>query len=516
MEYSCQRLPLSSTGAFSDLFLNYINQDSSLSAFYHVFPVIENFKELIQQKSFSTAKREVLVNELRKQYSGIESNPNFDLLLDEKTFTVTTGHQLNIFSGPLYIPFKIITILNLAKQLKEAYPGYNFVPIYWMATEDHDLEEIQSFRAFGKKMHWDTHQTGAVGRMKTDGLAELGSTLGKAAEIFLNAYRRNSTLANAVREYMHSIFGAYGLITLDADSRDLKSLFSEVMKDDILNQTSFDLVNKQTNLLENLGYKTQISAREINFFYLADGVRERIVKEDNHYRVLQTEIRFSQSEILELIENEPEHFSPNVVLRPLYEEVILPNLAYIGGPSEVPYWLQLKSVFDHYGEMFPALMPRNFGMLVNKKQMSRCDELEMCTEDFFKPVHELEKSWVQKHSGNELSLASDLDKIKEAFKEIISKTLVVDSTLSRTAEAFNTKTTDLIQRLEKKLIRAEKRKFKETLNKIEQLKESLFPSGGMQERKENIIPFLEAHPGLIDQLIGTFDPLDYRFNIISV
>ena len=493
-----------------------MGQKEELRPFYSEFPKLENFKSLIEKKQFSVEKRQVLVKSLTEQYECIENKPEIDLLLKENTFTVTTGHQLNIFSGPLYIPFKIITIINLARKLKEAYPAYNFVPVYWMATEDHDLEEIQSARAFGQKIHWDTHQTGAVGRMKTTGLSQLAIKLGKAGEIFQKAYAEHEKLGDAVRRYMHDLFGEYGLITIDADDRSLKSLFSEVIKDDLTRHSAFEKASSQTEKLEKLGYKSQITAREINFFYLDEGLRERIVKEDGVYQVLNSDLRFTEKEILHLVDLEPERFSPNVVLRPLYEEIILPNLAYIGGPSEVPYWLQLKPVFDHYGEAFPALMPRNFGMLLSQKHLDYCHKLDLKPEDMFQPLHLLQKNWVDKHSELELGLEKELETAKKLFEGISNKTDAVDKTLSRTTEAFETKTIDLLERLEKKIRRAEKRKYTDSMAQLEKLKSLLFPGGGLQERKENIIPFLEQRPDLISVLVKAFDPLDYRFNLVEI
>ena len=516
MEYTCQRLPLSATGAFSELFIDYMNQKDSLKSFYSEFPVIENFKKLIDSKSFSKEKREVLVSSLKKQYEGLENKPDIDLLLSDKTFTVTTGHQLNIFSGPLYIPFKIITIINLARELKKAYPQYNFVPVYWMATEDHDLEEIQTTSAFDQKIFWETDQQGAVGRMKTEGLPELAERLGTAGEVFKKAYSNHELLGDAVRAYMHELFGSYGLITLDADNRELKQLFSPVIKDDLTNHTAEQLVSKQSQKLAYLDYKTQITAREINFFYLSDGLRERIVKENGKYKVLNTELEFTQAELLKLVDEEPERFSPNVVLRPLYEEVILPNLAYIGGPSEVPYWLQLKPVFDHFEEAFPALMPRNFGKLLNEKHLQSCEKLNITTEDLFRPLHDLQKNWVEKHSNLDLALQTEINEMKALFEKIELKTTQVDQTLNRTAEAFETKSVDLLERLEKKIRRAEKRKHAEAMSELEHLKNRLFPGGGLQERKVNITQFLEQRPDLIPLLVKAFDPLNYQFNLIEI
>jgi bacillithiol biosynthesis cysteine-adding enzyme BshC len=516
VETDCQKLPLEKIGAFSFLFLDYINKAEDLKPFYGQFPEIENFKSLIDNKEFSSAKRENLVSELHKQYDGLNNKPNIDLLLTDNTFTVTTGHQLNIFTGPLYIIFKIVTAINLAKKLKKAYPKYNFVPLYWMATEDHDLEEIQSFRAFGKKHKWETKQTGAVGRMKTDGLAEIAKTLGKSAEFFEEAYRNSETLGEAVLKYVHHLFGAYGLVTIDADSRVLKSQFSTVMQDDIFNNSAYELVNNKTAEIEHLGYKTQIRPREINFFYLDDSLRERIVRANNRFEVLNTDLSFSEQEMKSIIENEPEKLSPNVVLRPLYEEWILPNLACIGGPSEVPYWLQLKPVFDHYKEAFPALIPRNFGLLMDEKSKDNLEKLRLDYEDIFKTTDEIKSQYVKEHSDKSLSLAEEIKQMKDLYVSLVAKAENIDSTLTRTSNAFEKKSIDLMERLEKKLIRAEKNNYSEAMTRIEKLREHLFPGGGLQERKDNVIPFLEQKPDLIKILIDSFDPLDYSFNVLSI
>jgi bacillithiol synthase len=516
VEVDCQKLPLEKIGAFSSFFLDYIKKVDALKPFYGQFPEIDNFKSIIENKNFSNAKRQVLVKELHKQYEGIENKPDLDLLLDVNTFTVTTGHQLNIFTGPLYIIFKIVTTINLAKKLKEAYPMYNFVPLYWMATEDHDLEEIQSFRGFGQKHKWDTKQTGAVGRMNTEGLAEIAKTLGRSSHFFEEAYSNSQTLGVAVLKYMHHLFGEYGLVTLDADSRALKAQFASVMVDDIFQNTAFDLVNKRTEQIENLGYKTQISPREINFFYLDDSVRERIVKANDRFEVLNTDLAFSEDEMKSIIENEPEKISPNVVLRPLYEEWILPNLAYIGGPSEVPYWLQLKPVFEHYKEAFPALMPRNFGLLLDDRSSKSLEKLGFSIADIFKTTDSLKAVYVKSHSDKELELTEELAQLEKMYTGIIAKANSIDITLARTSEAFKVKSVALLNTLEKKLIRSEKRNYTEAMTKIEKLKEHLCPGGGLQERKDNMLNFYTEENGLIETLLEAFDPLDYRFNVVSI
>jgi bacillithiol biosynthesis cysteine-adding enzyme BshC len=511
-----QKLTLSATRSFPKLFIDYISKNEKLADFYSYYPDIEGFKAVIEAKKFTTSQREILVKTLEKQYQNITSKPDFQLLLEANTFTVTTGHQLNIFTGPLYVIYKIITIINLAKALKEAYPAYHFVPIYWMASEDHDFEEIASFNLFGKNFRWETQQKGAVGRMNPKELQAVLEQLNEKIDLFENAYLHNDTLGDAVRQYMNELFGDKGLVCLDADEKALKNQLSEVIKDDLFRHSANRIVAETTSKIQSLGYDTQISPREINFFYLENGIRERIIKDNEGFRVLNTEWHFSEAEILELIENEPEKFSPNVVLRPLYQEKILPNLAYIGGPSEVPYWLQLKDMIQFYGEPFPMLMPRNFALVINQANQKRMDKLGIVVEDLFEDEVTLRKSFVEKNSENSLSLAFEIDEINDIFERILKKALVIDATLKGSVEAEKTKTTNALENLEKRIKKAEERNQETSVSQLLALKNKLFPDGGLQERKENFLNFYLNDKSFLDKLLENLDPLDYHFNIIEI
>ena len=510
-----QQIPLSAVGAFPQLFLDYISQKDSVKPFYDNFPEIQNFKKAIEAKKFDENKRKTLVKVLEKQYQNLEKKPNFEQLLDEKTFTVTTGHQLNIFTGPLYVIYKIVTVINLAKSLKNAYPDYNFVPVYWLASEDHDFEEIASFNLFGKKYTWETQQKGAVGRMNPAELKAIFDEMPEKPAIFENAYLKNATLANAVRQYMNELFGEHNLVCLDADDTDLKAEFREIMRDDLLHQTASEIVAKTSQKLESLGYKTQISAREINLFYLENGLRERIVKEDSGFKIMNSGLHFSEEKMMQLLDNKPVMFSPNVVLRPVYQETILPNLAYIGGPSEVPYWLQLSDLLKHYGQPFPMLMPRNFALIINQASQKRMEKLGVSAEDLFLDEVKLRRNFVEQNSEKSLSLAFEVDDIAEIFQRIFQKANDIDPTLKAAVDAEKTKTINALDNLEKRLKKAEERNQETAVNQLLALKNKLFPEGGLQERKENFLNFYLNDNSLIIKLLDAFDALDFRFYILE-
>ena len=515
-----QQLPLNEVGAFPKLFLDYISKDQNLAKFYNQYPDIQGFKQIIEERKFTDTKRKTLVNVLQNQYQNVENKPNLAILSEQNTFTVTTGHQLNIFTGPLYVIYKIVTVINLAKKLKAEFPAYNFVPVYWMASEDHDFAEIASFNLFGKNYQWETEQKGAVGRMNPAELQAIFEQMPEKPTLFEEAYLKNATLADAVRQYMHQLFGSQDLVCLDADDASLKGIFSEIIKDDLLNNTANRIVTETSNELNAMGYHTQITPREINFFYLQNGLRERIVSDNSEsaaqFNVLNSELSFSEEKIIQLVDNQADSFSPNVVLRPLYQETILPNLAYIGGPSEVPYWLQLKGIFDYYGEQFPLLMPRNFALVVNQANKKKIDKLGISVEELFADEVTLRKTFVEQNSENSLSLAFEIDDVGEIFERVLKKSLAIDQTMRGAVEAEKSKIIGSLENLEKRIKKAEERNQETSVTQLLALKQKLFPEGGLQERKENFLNFYLNDNLFITKLLAEFDPLDYRFNIVEI
>lgn len=515
-----QKIALADTHSFSSFFLDYLSQKKSLTPFYNRFPAISNFESQIleKQNQFPQSNRNVLADVLFSQYEKLTVSEkvkrNIELLKRANTFTVTTGHQLNVFTGPLYFIYKIVTVINACKKLKESFPQFDFVPVYWMASEDHDYEEIKSFRLYGKKYSWETKQTGAVGRFDTEGLAQLAEQMPGNTSVFKNAYKNFKTLAAATRCYVNELFGKEGLVVIDADTVRLKSEFKNIIKEDVLKNILKEKVEATDKELEALGYHTQIHAREINFFYLDKGIRNRIEKKDDRFVVLESDISFSRDEIEKLIETNPEKFSPNVILRPLYQEMILPNIAYTGGPAEVIYWLQLKSVFDYFKIPFPMLMPRNFAMVIDELSQHKFEKTGLELKDLFEDKNYLFNHWITKNSTNSLTLTAELSKAREIFESIGGKAAVIDTTLIKNVEAQSNRALQSIENIEKKMLRAEKRWHADKLGQLASVKDFLFPNGSPQERVDNFLNFYQQDPTFIQTLLEHFDPFDFRFNIL--
>ncbi|MDR7128811.1 bacillithiol biosynthesis cysteine-adding enzyme BshC [Algoriphagus sp. 4150] len=511
---------LHQTGQFSRFFLDYLSEKKELRPFYTHSPKLESFKDVIEQKTFSHEKRKVLVEALNGQYANREVShavsANIESLASDRTFTVTTGHQLNLFTGPLYFIYKIVSTINLAKKLAETYPDYKFVPVYWMATEDHDFDEINYFKLDGKKYQWNSDQTGAVGNFELDkGFKEFLKTVSFAPEVFLEAYNSSMTLSEAVRKYVNSLFGEEGLVVVDGDDVALKREFTEVILSDLFEHKPFEKATEATGKLEELGYSSQIFPREINFFYLGKGIRERIEKMESGFGVVNTELRFTDEEISTLVEQHPERFSPNVVLRPLYQEVILPNLAYLGGPAEVVYWLQLKGVFDQYEVPFPMLLPRNFALLLSEKVQRKMKQLNWGVEDLFVDEEHWKKTFVKSEASMDIELTKQREIISTLFDMKGKEAGHLEKSLENAFQAGKVRSLKIIDQMARKLRKAEERRLHTQIARACCIQESVKPGGSPQERVVNMMQFYLSNPDLISELLDCFDPLDFRMMVLA-
>lgn len=515
-------VPFGKTNAFSRFFLDYIGQKPELTPFYNRFPKPEFFGDQIKEKAvhFKPEQRRLLHDRLRAQYGSLNvseaTDANITSLLSEKTFTVTTGHQLNLFTGPLYFIYKIATVINACRQLSMIHPEFRFVPVYWMASEDHDFEEIRSFRLNGKIYSWNSTQKGAVGRFSLKDLQPLLKEIPGDLSPFLEAYSKSATLAEAVRKYVNALFGHHGLVVLDGDDAQLKSSFCEVMEADVFTGITHQLVTGTNAKLGQLGYDPQVFAREINFFWLGEGVRERLEKSGDRWKVLQTELSFSETELRELIRNHPEQLSPNVILRPLYQETIMPNLAYVGGPAENVYWLQLKDVFSHFGVPFPMLMPRNFLMVMEAPLSRLFQKTGLSLEELFIAKHDLLNLVTRRFSEHELSLSSQRKALEETYRQVRSAAVAIDTTLGQMTDAASHRVMKGLETIEKKMLRAERRRQSDRLGQVERLKDALFPGGGLQERTDNLLLFSQTDPQFISRVLEALDPFGYSFTVLEV
>jgi bacillithiol biosynthesis cysteine-adding enzyme BshC len=521
-------IPRNKTNSFTDQQLLLSENQNLLHEFIGIPFSKEAFKKQIQLKSenYNQANRLLLHSVLKSKYTPLECNSksleNIDKLANANCFTITTGHQLNLLTGPIYFIYKIIHVIKQCEELNQLYPNNLFVPIYWMASEDHDFEEIKSVSIFGKTLNWETNQTGAVGRMNLLGIPEViqafkeffNTTKGNEVIALINQFN-GKTYGDAFFKFIHALFAEYGLVIIDGDQNDFKQSFSNIMKKEIQTSFSFYNIKKTNQKLEQENFKIQVNPREINLFYLSENNRERIILNGNNFKI--GDLEFTKNQIIDLIENEPGSFSPNVILRPLYQEFLLPNLCYVGGVGELSYWLQLKGVFESSEISFPLIQARTSALWIDSNGSQKLENFNLKVEDIFKPIHELKKQVLLLKDSENIDfelIDFQFNQFKTDFSE---KANQIDSSLNSRIGAELTKIEKQIEFLKNQLEKSIKTKHERSLIVVEQLKNKLFPYNTLQERSVNFFQFCSdgKYVEKLHKLKTLIQPFDPRFLVIE-
>lgn len=531
MSSSCIHIPFSSTQLFSKLINDYVEGKGTAIDFVQYAPNVEGYQAAIEGRKLHPIDRGLLVQVLTAQYANLDPDAavqqHIELLKSDETFVVTTAHQPNLFSGPLYFFYKIIHAIQLAASLKKQFPQYNFVPVYYMGSEDADLDEVGSFNLDATRYQWSTKQTGAIGRMMVDdALLKLIQHLEgywailpqgqRALAILKEAYQKGKTINEATLSFVHAFFGPKGLLVLQPDDAKLKAAFIPVMEKELLTQFSHDAIQPAIAALSK-AYHVQTEGRTLNLFYLKDQTRARIEKQGDQYIVVDTDIRFTQSEILTELHQYPERFSPNVILRGVYQETILPGVVFVGGGGELAYWMELKNVFQQVGVHYPLLQLRNSFLMMNQKQSAQWKVMQFEAHDLFKPILDLEVAYVKKHASEALHLSDQMESLTNLYTVIKNEVVKVDPTLGAHAENLAHQAKAKLEELEKKMVRAERRKQAVAIQRIHRIKKELFPQDNLQERVENFSKWVGQYDqSWIETIMEHSTGLESKFRIITM
>jgi len=500
-----ETISLKDSNYFSKLMLNYINQDEDLKNFYNLFPTKENYIKQAKNKLGHYKNRAILVEQISKQLGHLDLSEkqqnNLQKLREKNTVTITTGHQLNLFTGPIFFFYKILQVIKACEELNNEQSEINFVPMFWMATEDHDFEEINHFKFGDRIIHWEKEFGGPVGRLSTNGLQ-------KVFDSFLSLIpngKKKTELQNLIEaSYLSND-------NLTDATRKLIPTFEE----ELIQPISFKKVIPQNEKLEQLGYSIQVNPREINLFYInQNNSRERIVEQNGTYFVNNTSIKFSKEEIIADLHQNPDKFSPNVILRPLYQETILPNVAYVGGGGEMAYWLQLKEMFNQFEVDFPLLVLRNSLLIRTEKQYEKQQKLDLSNEDLFSNSLAITK----KRSINSSEIAPKLPELEEELKSIFERlehlSSLTESSFADMIQAQRTKQLKGFEKIKQRLVHAEVKKNEDLLKRIEQLLNDLSQQNGLQERVKNFADFDYINiQYFIDFIEDSLRPFEFEFII---
>lgn len=483
------------------------NQSALQSLIHRPFELESFAAQIEEKKAFPLENRQMLTERITAQYrkSGIEAPKVLKDLNKDNSFTVCTGHQLNLFTGHLYTIYKIVHAVKLAQQLNTKFNNTQIIPVFWMASEDHDLDEVDHLFVGNKKIRWQSEQTGAVGEMainnwdswQQDLLTLFPYHAQKLKELL--AHYQGQNLADATRKLIHFLFRDTPLVIVDGNDKELKRLFLPTMKSELQSQFVLDGVEQSKSILESLNLKEQAFAREVNLFYLAKGQRTRIEKSEGRFKLGAN--WFDEVHVLSELENFPERFSPNVLMRPLYQETILPNLCYIGGGGELAYWLQLKPVFERAQVTYPILALRFSAQFMTIKQAHKIHDFGFDFTSF-----SARKEQVLKAFFNRTSAIPDFDEVYLSMLNALEEKMLeqaqqTDFNLIAAAKAERTRMEKNALNFYNKVRRHEKSKHALEIQSVEVLYAQLFPNDGLQERYENFITFYFSTQGTFIQLL---------------
>ncbi|MDF3028973.1 MAG: hypothetical protein K0S23_3280 [Fluviicola sp.] len=478
-----------------------------------------------KKEVYSSSTRQNLLQAWNRQISSFASQSqleNLKLLEDENTFTITTGHQLTLFAGPLYLIYKVLHVVRLAEEFNKAQNEFKAVPVFWMASEDHDFDEVKSTHLFSQKLTWESSQTGPVGRFNMNDFQEILSQFktffeGKETEISnLIAIPEKTDYASYLQEFISKLFADFGVLVLQPDNRELKREFIPVILREMASPSAHHAVLDTNKLIETSGFKAQAQSRDCNLFYLKAGERLRIEPVENGLAI-DGKI-YTKEELNNLVESEPENFSPNVILRPVYQETILPNLVYVGGGGEMAYWIQLKGVFDVHNTLFPLIQQRISIQLMDGALKKRMDKLNWPNERYFESKEELKKLFLIENEGDDLDLSVLYSEFNALRSTMIEKAKSIEATLESFAEAETVRIKKQLESFEQRLVKQLKQRHEQVLQSIDFISERIIPENTLQERYFHWLQFAPsgAYKELLNQIHREIDPFERELIVIDL
>jgi len=528
-----------------NLFLDYLYEFENVKKFYkHDFRNRDEYLKIF--KAISETNREFR-NDVPKiitsQYHGFnlseKTKNNIDLLKDKNTLAVVTGQQLGILGGPLYTLYKIITAIKLAEHLKERYDAYNFVPVFWLEGDDHDFEEVRSLNVINElnevtKISYDDEIVDeeirqSVGYLQIkESISAFLDSLDKnlrdtefkpdLLKKLKESYSVGKTFKQSFRELIFWLFDKYGLIIFDPQDIIIKNLLKPVFKKEINNfrQHTEKLVQISATVEEI--YHAQVKVRPVNLFYSNEDGRFLIEPVENEFRLRRKRKKFTQEEIINEIDTAPENFSPNVLLRPICQDYILPTAFYVGGPSEISYFAQLTSLYDFYNLTSPIIYPRISATIYEKNLEKIFEKYNLSFEDVFVNSDELKTKVINSLSKNSIDdiFAESNNQIEVVIDRLKEKLFEFDKTIADATGKYRQKILGYLDELKSKAIDAQKKKHEITLRQIDKLANSLFPNNNLQERELNFVYFYDKYgEGFMNKLFDELKINNFDHQVIK-
>lgn len=538
-------LPFSALTGTSQLFIDYCNDIPDAKRFFlgHFSDVMayETHLQIIERRDYH---RNELSRILERQNTlfgaGKNTIGNIKALRDATTCAVVTGQQVGLFTGPLYTIFKAMTTVRHAHWLKQQFPAYNFVPVFWLESEDHDLEEVSTVGVvdkennftrvrYGKPLEEGEKNYQSVGAMQFS--AAIHETIDHMQRIstptdfttsalkkFRYAYAEGTTFAIAFAKLMNALYPKSGIVFLDPSDPEIKKILSPVISRELETfPTAGEEVIQRSAELETI-YHAQIKPRAVNLFYYHRDGRYAIDPSEYGFFLRGTRQRFRRDELREIARTSPELFSPNVLLRPIAQDYLLPTVSYIAGPSEVAYFAQLQPVYDHFQVPMPIIFPRASITLIEPKIQKLFDKFDIGYIDMFLSPDQLYNNLSKNTDGEEAlimqELSTDLDSWQRKLREAAQK---VDPSLASAADTTISKMKSHLTVFEQKIFQSKKQRDQAINRQLEKMQMYLNPEGTPQERQLNIFTFLNKYGfEVLDLIEKSCEPFPVEHRLVHI
>lgn len=530
-----------------NLFLDYIYEFENVAEFYRYnfrdkekYPEI--FKSILKKKASSNFKISEIISNQYKRYNSLsdKTKKNIKLLESPKTLAVITGQQLGILSGPLYTIYKIITAIKLSSQLNERYTDFNFVPVFWMESDDHDFNEVHQINILNNENNLvnikykedvsDDAIRASVGNLIFDesineffNQLELNlrqtefksNIISKLKEI----YSTGKSFKESFRELLFWLFDEYGLIIFDPSTDEVKQTLKPIFLTEINNFRvhTQKLVSVSATLEEV--YHAQVKVKPVNLFYHIENGRYSIEPVDEIFKLRRKRKQFTKDEIILEINEHPERFSPNVLLRPITQDYLFPTAFYVAGPSEISYFAQIHPLYEFFEIEPPVIYPRSSATLVEKSVLTFMEKYDLTMRDVFLGIDHLKEKILSTVAENNIDLIfEDATKnINLIFDEIKEKLFAIDKTISDSTNRYREKVLFALNELKSKAEKAHESRFETIIRQISKLSNLLYPNENLQERELNYFYFAnkfgqEFHRKLYDELSVS----DFEHQIIEI
>ncbi len=541
-------IPYASLPGYSDLYIDYVHHFDKVSRFYEfsydnegIFNSITSKKESYNNGSVSRLEVCELLKTQNKFFnSGESAFLNIEILKEPDTFAVVTGQQIGMLTGNLYSVIKALNAIELAKNLSLKYPEFKFVPVFWLEADDHDFTEINSINILGKEGHpvnISYLQKGAekeryltpTGRIVLDEYINTFTQTLKdnliqtefTEQLFYlinRSYKEGIDLVTAFARFFNYILGDTGLIFCNPADKEIKKILVPVFEKELntFPETCELVVHKSAELEQK--YEPQVKPRSINLFYTYNDNRHLIELKEDKFSLRNTRQKFEKEELFNLLVSNPENFSPNVILRPVCQDYLLPTAVYVGGPSEVAYFGQFRDVYNFYGMKMPAVFPRTSITILEPK-------VEGFMEKFGISFDELldEEKITRKLLGkvNEINVedifTNFIDELNAVMYTNGLELEKIDKNLLQGLRNRHEKYIENIGFLKPKFIETQLRQNETTGKKLKAVLESVYPDYTLQERYFNIVYFINKYGfDFIKELANTIEVRKHFHQLISV